>query len=117
MIKRKTVLPALVAVAAVGYAGAWVIAASDDPLEPILAETAGEYMSDTAITAKVKSALLADRSTSGLAIQVETNKGVVQLSGFVNSEAEMQRAAEIARGVEGVTEVKNDIRVGGKVAP
>jgi len=117
MIKRKSVLASFVVVAIVGYTGAWVIADSDDPLESILAETAGGYMSDTAITAKVKSALLADRSTSGFAIQVETNKGVVQLSGFVDSEAEKERAAEIARGIEGVTEVKNDIRVGGKVSP
>lgn len=117
MITRKSVLASLVAIAVAGYFESGVMAAPDDPMDSILAETAGGYMSDTAITAKVKSALLADQSTSGLAIQVETNKGVVQLSGFVDSAAEKERAAEIASGVEGVKDVKNDIRVGRKETP
>lgn len=117
MITRKSVLASLVAVCTTGYFGAELMAVPDDPLEPILAETVGGYMSDTAITAKVKSALLADQTTSGFAIQVETKDGVVQLSGFVDSATEKERAGEIASGIEGVKDVKNDIRVGGTGTP
>lgn len=69
----------------------------------------GEYLDDSAITAKVKSALLADKEVSGLAINVETFKGTVQLSGFAKTRAEAARAATLARGVAGVRSVKNDI--------
>ncbi len=69
----------------------------------------GEYIDDSAITAKVKSALLADKEVSALAINVETFKGTVQLSGFAKSRAEAARAVTLARGVAGVKSVKNDI--------
>lgn len=72
---------------------------------------AGRAMDDTWITTKVKSALLADRRTSGLDIQVDTDRGVVQLSGFAANEGEKQRAVELANTVEGVKDVKDDIRV------
>ncbi|BBA33247.1 uncharacterized protein sS8_1287 [Methylocaldum marinum] len=117
MITRQCVLASLVALGVAGYSGAFAAAAPGEPARLILTQTAEGYMSDTAITAKVKSALLADQSTSGLAIQVETEKGVVQLSGFVDSAMEKEKAADIARGVEGVKDVKNDIRVGGKETP
>jgi len=55
-------------------------------------ESTGEYLDDTAITTKVKAKLLADSEVSGLAINVETFKGVVQLSGFVDNKAHAQRA-------------------------
>ena len=71
--------------------------------------SAGEYMEDTALTAKVKAALLKDEQVSGLAINVETFKGRVQLSGFAKTEAERKRAHDIAHGVEGVTSVVNDV--------
>ncbi|MGQ0793251.1 MAG: BON domain-containing protein [Deltaproteobacteria bacterium] len=71
-------------------------------------ESTGEYIDDTAITTKVKAALLADPEVSGLAISVETFKGVVQLSGFVDSKAHGQRAVEIARSIKGVKGVKNN---------
>jgi hyperosmotically inducible protein len=71
----------------------------------------GEAASDTWLTTKVKSALLADQATSGLDIQVETQNGVVQLSGFVGSETEKQRAETVAQGIEGVKQVKNDLRL------
>ena len=73
------------------------------------AKSTGEYIDDSAITAKVKSAMLADESVSGLKVNVETFKGTVQLSGFVDTEAEARRAVEIARGVKGVKSVKNDL--------
>jgi osmotically-inducible protein OsmY len=74
-------------------------------------ESTGEYLDDTAVTTKVKSALLRDEVVKGLDIQVETFKGTVQLSGFVNTASEKQRAEAIARDVAGVRSVKNDIRV------
>ena len=68
-------------------------------------------MSDTAITAKVKAGLAAEPDLSALAIKVETEKGVVSLSGFVESKAEAERAEKLAKGVEGVTSVKSAIKV------
>jgi osmotically-inducible protein OsmY len=63
------------------------------------------------ITTKVKTALLADPDVSGLAIEVETFKDVVQLSGFVDTKEQAQKAVEIARNVEGVRSVKNSLIV------
>lgn len=71
----------------------------------------GQVVDDSAITAKVKSKMLADRDVSGLDIKVETFRGTVQLSGFANSAAEVNRAVEIARTTDGVRDVKNDIRL------
>lgn len=73
-------------------------------------ESTGEYLDDSAITAKVKSAFVGDKKVSALDIQVVTFKGVVQLSGFVSSQQEIGRAVELARNVPGVKSVKNDIR-------
>ncbi|MFH0341990.1 MAG: BON domain-containing protein [Chromatiales bacterium] len=74
-------------------------------------ESTGEYLDDTTLTTKVKTTLLQDPQVSGLAINVETFKGEVQLSGFANSEAERERAATLASSVDGVAAVKNDIRL------
>lgn len=74
-------------------------------------EGTGEYVDDSVVTTKVKAALVADDNVSAAAINVETFKGVVQLSGFANSRAEMTRAIEVARGVKGVKSVKNDMRL------
>ena len=74
-------------------------------------EGTGEYIDDSVITAKVKTGIFNDASLKSSEINVETFKGVVQLSGFVNSQADINRAVEIARGVKGVTSVKNDMRV------
>ncbi|HQM88183.1 MAG: BON domain-containing protein [Methylotenera sp.] len=74
----------------------------------------GEYIDDTVITTKVKAAVLNEESLKSAEINVETFKGVVQLSGFVNSEADIAKAAEVARGVKGVTSVKNDMRLKSK---
>ena len=74
-------------------------------------ESTGEYLDDTAITTKVKAALLNDKDISGWRINVETFKGVVQLSGFANSLAERRRAVTVTRGVSGVKSVKDDIIV------
>ena len=69
-------------------------------------EGTGEYIDDSMITGKVKAAFAADPTVK--ATQVETFKGTVQLSGFVDSRESAQRAVELARGVKGVKSVKND---------
>lgn len=71
----------------------------------------GEYIDDTVITTKVKSAIFADPDLKVLQINVETFKGVVQLSGFVDSAQNIKKAGEVARSVEGVVSVKNDLIV------
>jgi osmotically-inducible protein OsmY len=74
-------------------------------------ESAGEYIDDAAITAKVKASIFNEPTLKSTEINVETFKGDVQLSGFVAQPQDAQKAAEVARGVKGVTSVKNDIRV------
>ncbi len=74
-------------------------------------EGTGEYFDDTVITAKVKAAIFDERSLKSAEINVETFKGTVQLSGFVSSRADINKAVELARGVKGVTSVKNDMRL------
>ncbi|OZA29922.1 MAG: transporter [Hydrogenophilales bacterium 17-64-11] len=74
-------------------------------------EGTGEYIDDSVITAKVKAAILNAPTLKVAEINVETFKGVVQLSGFVNSQADINKAVEVTRGVRGVTSVKNDMRV------
>ena len=74
-------------------------------------ESVGEYVDDSVITAKVKAAFVNDPTVKATEINVETFKGDVQLSGFVAQPQDAARAAEVARGVKGVTSVKNDVRV------
>lgn len=74
-------------------------------------EGTGEYLDDSVITTKVKAAVFNEPSLKSAEINVETFKGEVQLSGFVNSEADIKKAVEVARSVKGVTSVKNDMRV------
>lgn len=74
-------------------------------------EGTGEYVDDSIITAKVKAAILNESSLSSAEINVETFKGVVQLSGFVNSSADIAKALSVARTVGGVKSVKNDMRL------
>lgn len=74
-------------------------------------ESTGEYMDDTAITTKVKAAIFNEPSLKVAQINVETYKSVVQLSGFVNSSADISTAGSVARNVKGVVSVKNDIRL------
>ncbi len=76
-------------------------------------EGTGEYFDDTVITTKVKAAIFNEPTLKSAEINVETFKGTVQLSGFVNSRADINRAVEVARGVKGVTSVKNDMRLKG----
>ena len=71
----------------------------------------GQYIDDTAITTKVKTGIFNEPSLKSGQITVETYKSVVQLSGFVDSSASMDKAVTIARSVQGVSSVKNDMRV------
>jgi hypothetical protein len=71
----------------------------------------GEYIDDSVITTKVKAALVEDPMTKAYQINVETFKGEVQLSGFVDSAQSVKKAGEVARGVKGVTSVKNNLIV------
>ena len=74
-------------------------------------ESTREYMDDGWITTLVKAALFEDPQVKAIEVNVETYKGVVQLSGFVSSEAAMRQAVLVARTVNGVSSVKNDMRV------
>lgn len=71
----------------------------------------GEFFDDSVITTKVKAALVEDPQTKALEIKVKTFKGTVQLSGFVSSRASADRAVELARGIKGVTAVKDDMQI------
>lgn len=73
--------------------------------------TAGEVIDDTTVTARVKAALTANTITKARQINVETRQGVVQLHGFVDSQAEANAAVQEARAVPGVSEVRNDLEV------
>ncbi|NKF23655.1 BON domain-containing protein [Solimonas marina] len=73
-------------------------------------ETA-QYISDSATTAKVKAALLAEKGLKSTDISVETENGVVQLSGFVISSAQIDQAVDVTKHVNGVKDVKNDLRL------
>jgi len=72
-------------------------------------ESTGEYIDDSVITSKVKTAILNEPSLKVFQISVDTNKNVVQLSGSVATGAERAKATEIARSVPGVRSVKNDL--------
>jgi len=77
------------------------------------ASNAGRVVDDSAITAKVKAALVRDPATKAHQINVETFQGTVQLSGFVDSSDARARALEVARNVEGVKEVRDALEVRG----
>lgn len=103
MTKMKNVMKCLVCIALiVAFAGCAATRTR---------ESTGGYVDDSVITTKVKSDLVADPVTKARAISVETFKGVVQLSGFVNTVQEKEKAGEIARNVKGVVDVKNNINI------
>jgi len=74
-------------------------------------EGTGEYVDDSVITTKVKAAILNEPVLKVAEINVETFKGIVQLSGFVSSPAAMNKAVEVTRHVGGVKSVKNSMRI------
>lgn len=80
-------------------------------------ESTGQYVDNSVLTAKVKTAIFNEPTLKSSEITVETFKGEVQLSGFVSSIAQTNKAVELAKGVPGVTSVKNDMRVKGSNNP
>jgi hypothetical protein len=74
-------------------------------------ESTGEVVDDSVITTKIKSSLAADEFLKSFQISVETRKGIVELSGFVNTQKDKDRAGQIARSVEGVKSVQNALIV------
>jgi hyperosmotically inducible protein len=86
---------------------ATVVACASTPQQ----SSTGEYIDDSVITTKVKSLLAGDDFLNSFQISVETFKGIVQLSGFVNSQQAVNKAGEIARSVKGVKSVKNNLIV------
>jgi len=97
--------PLLIACAVIGTVS--ITACSSTPTKSSM----GEKIDDSVITSKIKAKFVEDKDVRARAISVETFKGVVQLSGFANSQMEIDRAGEIARSVNGVESVKNDIRM------
>lgn len=99
-IKRLPVLLAAVALTA-------VVACAETSTR----ESTGQYIDDSAITTKVKAAIFNESSLKSNEISVDTFKGRVQLSGFVTSQANIDKAVALAQDVGGVTAVKNDMRL------
>ena len=74
-------------------------------------ESTGEYIDDSSLTTKVKAAVFNEPTLKSAEINVETFKGVVQLSGFVSSQTAINKAVEVAGQVKGIKSVKNDMRI------
>jgi osmotically-inducible protein OsmY len=92
-------------------AGALLIATTLGCASTAKQESTGQYIDDTVVTGTVKAAILNEPTLKSAEINVETFKGVVQLSGFVSSQAAENRAVEVTRSVAGVKSVKNDMRL------
>ena len=106
MNRTNRTLSAVLAAIAVALSGC----ASNNP--PETKRTTGEFTNDAALTAKVKSAIATDvGARTAAAINIETYRGVVQLTGFVNSREQATKAEDAAKKVDGVRSVKNDVRV------
>lgn len=103
MLKRHRMLSILICI---GLVAVFVGCASTQKREGT-----GEYIDDSAITTKVKAAIFNEPSLKVFQINVETFKGEVQLSGFVDSAKSVSKAGEVARGVKGVRSVKNNLIV------
>ncbi len=80
---------------------------TDTPAQPVASATMGSELDDTVVTTSVKAALLAEESIKSMDIKIETNKGVVQLSGFVNDNKQIDRAVAVAQAVAGVKGVQS----------
>ncbi len=76
-----------------------------------VASDVGQYAADAALTTKVKAALLAEKNLNSLDVNVETLNGVVQLSGFATSSAQIAQAVDVTKRVKGVKDVRSDLRL------
>ena len=88
-----------------GFWGVWLAHADDSK------RSVGEYTDDKVTLSKVKSALISDDTADAGEINVEVNKGIVQLNGFVDNEKEKAQAEAVAKGVEGVKGVENNLAI------
>ena len=110
IFSQRNLLTAAVAAAALALGAC----ASSDPKtnEGSKSETTGQYIDDATVTAKVKTAIASDVGVKAAAnVNVETYRGVVQLSGFADSDAQASKAVAAAKRVNGVRSVKNDMRI------
>ena len=111
--------PIRTAVLATGFVALTALGACSKPAEPEVVPTPappitlGTQVDDSVVTSSVKSALLADDLVKSFDLQVETRKGVVQLSGFVDSQAQIDQALSLTRAVAGVTDVENGVTLKG----
>jgi hyperosmotically inducible protein len=87
-----------------------------EPAKPSASPSVGTQIDDAVVTAKVKSALFADPDIKSFDLKIETRKGAVQLSGFVDNQAQIDRAITATRAVEGVRSVENNISLKGTSA-
>lgn len=108
-IQNKSIVVAIALVSALSIAGCGK--SEDKGPKPEAKTTAGTEIDDSTITTKVKSALMADSAVKSSDIKVETRKGEVQLSGFVDNQTQMDRALTVAKGVEGVKSVDNKMNI------
>jgi osmotically-inducible protein OsmY len=98
--------------AALAAIAAAILSACASDSTPETRRTTGEFTSDAALTAKVKSAIATDvGARTAAAINIETYRGVVQLTGFVGSREQAEGAVAAAKKVDGVRSVKNDVRI------
>jgi osmotically-inducible protein OsmY len=111
MVTKMTAAAALIAMIAAAGVGCSSSPENEGGSAERTAAQAGRVVDDSMITAKVKSALVADPTTKAHQIEVETFQGQVQLSGFVENDDARERAAQVARDIEGVKSVKNSLQV------
>ena len=111
MVTKKTAAALLVAMIAAAGVGCSSNPETGEGAVEDTASNAGRAVDDSVITAKVKSALIADPTTKAHQIEVETFKGEVQLSGFVDGAEARERASQVAKDIEGVKAVKNSLQV------
>lgn len=111
VIKPMKVVRQVIHASVLGTLMAGTVLASSGCAATRTEESTGQYFDDAALTTRVKAAFVEDKTVSAARINVETFKGVVQLSGFANNQAEVDQAVAITRNIPGVKSVKNDIRI------
>lgn len=97
--------------AMIALGSAPLMAQAENHAAPEQKREASQYVSDAALTAKVKTALLAEKGLKSTDISVESENGTVQLSGFATSSAQIDQAVDVTHHVKGVRDVKNDLRL------
>jgi hyperosmotically inducible protein len=110
-MKRSTLLIALFGLSVFSSMSALQAVEARDEPAPSEHRTAGEYIDDKTLTARIKAALIADSTVKARNIHVDTYQGVVQLTGVVDSQMEADRAIDIARTTPGVQSVRYDLRL------